>query len=73
LLRQSPEARPPHGIRDAPVFWGPSRARPARILADWLDTITEALDELPGSEEEFIAAQLAMADPTKFLPAEYGL
>ncbi len=41
--------------------------------ADWLDNLREALDELPASEEEFIAAQLAVADQSKFLAAEYGL
>jgi methanol--5-hydroxybenzimidazolylcobamide Co-methyltransferase len=41
--------------------------------ADWLDSMTEALDELPVSEEEFISAQLAVADSSKFLPGEYGL
>lgn len=41
--------------------------------ANWLDTMRESLDELPQSEEEFIAQQLAVADKSKFLPKEYGL
>jgi len=41
--------------------------------ADWLNSMTEALDELPPSEAEFISAQLAVADSSKFLPGEYGL
>lgn len=39
----------------------------------WFDTMKDALDEIPESEDEFIAQQLAVADPSKFLPAEYGL
>ena len=39
----------------------------------WLEMMTDTLDDLPESEEEFIAQQLAFADPAKFLPAEYGL
>jgi methanol--5-hydroxybenzimidazolylcobamide Co-methyltransferase len=39
----------------------------------WFDTLRDALDELPASESEFIARQLAQADPARFLPAEYGL
>jgi len=41
--------------------------------ADWFDNLTEALDELPDNEAEFIGQQLAVADASKFLPAEYGL
>ena len=39
----------------------------------WLGHLRETLDEMPDSEEEFISQQLALADPSKFLPAEYGL
>lgn len=49
------------------------RLKVADNEADWLDTMTEALDELPESEREFISQQLAVADSSKFLPAEYGL
>jgi methanol--5-hydroxybenzimidazolylcobamide Co-methyltransferase len=40
---------------------------------NWLDTLGDTLDDLPDNEDEFIAQQLAAADPAKFLPAEYGL
>jgi methanol--5-hydroxybenzimidazolylcobamide Co-methyltransferase len=39
----------------------------------WFDTMQDVLDELPESESEFIARQLALADRARFLPAEYGL
>jgi methanol--5-hydroxybenzimidazolylcobamide Co-methyltransferase len=39
----------------------------------WFDGLQEALDELPENEAEFIAAQLAAADPARFLPQEYDL
>jgi methanol--5-hydroxybenzimidazolylcobamide Co-methyltransferase len=39
----------------------------------WFDTLQDALDELPASEAEFIEAQLALADPARFLPGEYAL
>jgi methanol--5-hydroxybenzimidazolylcobamide Co-methyltransferase len=39
----------------------------------WLDTIEDSVGELPESENDFIAEQLAFADREKFLPAEYGL
>jgi hypothetical protein len=39
----------------------------------WLGNLRETLDEMPDSEDEFISQQLALADPSKFLPAEYGL
>lgn len=39
----------------------------------WLEHLRDTLDELPDSEDEFISQQLALADPSKFLPAEYGL
>jgi len=39
----------------------------------WLDTMEETVATLPEQEDDFIAGQLALADPTKFLAAEYGL
>lgn len=39
----------------------------------WLDNLEETVGELPEKEDDFIADQLALADPEKFLPAEYGL
>jgi methanol--5-hydroxybenzimidazolylcobamide Co-methyltransferase len=39
----------------------------------WFDTLQDTLDELPESESEFIAKQLALADRARFLPEEYGL
>jgi methanol--5-hydroxybenzimidazolylcobamide Co-methyltransferase len=39
----------------------------------WFDTMLDAVDGLPESEEEFIAQQLALADRTRFLPEEYCL
>jgi hypothetical protein len=33
----------------------------------------ETVGGLPEQEDDFIAEQLAIADPEKFLPAEYGL
>jgi hypothetical protein len=33
----------------------------------------DTLDQLPESESEFIAQQLARADRSRFLPEEYGL
>jgi methanol--5-hydroxybenzimidazolylcobamide Co-methyltransferase len=39
----------------------------------WFDTLEATLEDLPSSEAEFISQQLALADRTKFLPAEYGL
>jgi methanol--5-hydroxybenzimidazolylcobamide Co-methyltransferase len=39
----------------------------------WFDKMGEALDELPASESEFIAQQLASADGSRFLPEEYEL
>jgi len=41
--------------------------------AGWFDTMDDTLDDMPTNEEEFISQQLALADPEKFLPAEYGL
>ena len=39
----------------------------------WFEMMTDTLDDLPEAEDEFISQQLALADPGKFLPAEYGL
>jgi methanol--5-hydroxybenzimidazolylcobamide Co-methyltransferase len=39
----------------------------------WFDTMQDTLDELPESESEFIAQQLALADRSRFLAEEYGL
>jgi methanol--5-hydroxybenzimidazolylcobamide Co-methyltransferase len=41
--------------------------------ANWLEMLTDTLDDLPEDEGAFIAEQVAMADPEKFLPGEYGL
>jgi len=41
--------------------------------ADWFDIMTDTLDQLPENEEQFISQQIAMADSSKFIPAEYGL
>jgi methanol--5-hydroxybenzimidazolylcobamide Co-methyltransferase len=40
---------------------------------EFLDTMAAQLDELPDDESAFIAQQMALADPAKYLPAEYGL
>ena len=50
---------------------GKLRIAPNELI--WFDTLQDTLDELPASESEFITQQLALADKTKFLPAEYGL
>ena len=50
---------------------GELRIAPNEVI--WFDTLQDTLDELPESESVFIAQQLAVADKTKFLPAEYGL
>ena len=39
----------------------------------WFDILDDTLDDMPADEGEFISRQLALADPAKFLPAEYGL
>lgn len=39
----------------------------------WFDSMQDTLDDLPDSESEFISQPLAVADTTRFLPAEYGL
>ena len=35
--------------------------------------MTAQLDEFPSDEGAFIARQMSLADPAKYLPAEYGL
>ncbi len=52
---------------------GRGKLRIAPNEVPWLDTMQETLDELPESESEFIARQLALADRSRFLPQEYGL
>ena len=39
----------------------------------FLDTMAAQLDALPADESYFIEQQMAVADPTRYLPAEYGL
>jgi methanol--5-hydroxybenzimidazolylcobamide Co-methyltransferase len=39
----------------------------------FLDTMSAQLDEFPADEPAFIAQQMALADSSKYLPAEYGL
>jgi methanol--5-hydroxybenzimidazolylcobamide Co-methyltransferase len=39
----------------------------------WFDRTQDELEELPESESEFIAEQLARADHSRFLPEEYDL
>jgi methanol--5-hydroxybenzimidazolylcobamide Co-methyltransferase len=39
----------------------------------YLDSMDAQLDELPPDEGAFIAQQMSLADPAKYLPAEYGL
>jgi len=39
----------------------------------WFDTMRDALDEMPENEGDFISQQLALADRSKFLAAEYEL
>ena len=39
----------------------------------FLDSMSRQLDDLPEAEGDFIDQQMAVADPAKYLPAEYGL
>ena len=39
----------------------------------FLDSMTAQLDALPPDEGAFISQQMALADPARYLPAEYGL
>jgi methanol--5-hydroxybenzimidazolylcobamide Co-methyltransferase len=50
---------------------GKLRIAPNELV--WFDTMQDTLDDLPESETEFIARQLAVADRSRFLPEEYGL
>lgn len=50
---------------------GKLRIAPNEVI--WFDTLQDTLDEMPESESEFIAQQLAGADRSRFLPEEYGL
>ena len=50
---------------------GRVRIAPNEVIL--FDTLQDTLYDLPVSESEFIAQQLALADKSKFLPAEYGL
>jgi hypothetical protein len=50
---------------------GEVRIAPNEVI--WFETLQEALDELPENEAAFIEAQLALADPARFLPGEYSL
>ena len=45
----------------------------ARRELGFLDSMTAQLDELPADEGAFIARQMSLADPAKYLPVEYGL
>jgi len=49
------------------------RVRIAKNEINWFGTMQDALDELPDSEGKFIESELALADTSRFLPAEYGL
>ena len=49
------------------------RLRVADNEVSWFEVMIDALDDLPDDEGEFISQQIAVADPKKFLPAEYGL
>ena len=49
------------------------RVRIPKIETNWFCTMQDDLDELPESEGKFIETQLALADTSRFLPAEYGL
>jgi hypothetical protein len=50
---------------------GKLRIEPNEV--SWFDTMRDDLDELPDSESDFIAQQLARADRSRFLPEEYDL
>ena len=39
----------------------------------FLNSMTAQLDGFPSDEDAFIAQQMSLADPAKYLPAEYGL
>ena len=52
---------------------GKGQVRIAANEVAWFDIMQDTLDDLPESETEFIAGQLALADRSRFLPREYGL
>ena len=49
------------------------KLRIANNEIDWLDNMMDEVDDLPEDEEQFISNQLAVADSSKFIPAEYDL
>jgi len=49
------------------------RLKIAQRELGFIDSMTAQLDELPPDEGAFIDQQMSLADPTKFLPMEYGL
>jgi methanol--5-hydroxybenzimidazolylcobamide Co-methyltransferase len=49
------------------------RLKIAQRELGFLDSMAAQLDKLPADEAAFIAQQMALADPTKYLPVEYGL
>lgn len=57
-------------LRDAQAA---GRLKIAERERPFLDTMAAQLDELPVDEDEFIAQQKALADPGRYLPAEYGV
>jgi methanol--5-hydroxybenzimidazolylcobamide Co-methyltransferase len=52
---------------------GAGRLKIAANEVSWLDTLQDTLEDLPADEHVFIGRQLAAADRSKFLPAEYDL
>jgi len=52
---------------------GSGKLKFAKNEIRWLDTMLDAVDELPADEGQFIAEQLAVAEAGKCLPGEYGL
>ena len=57
-------------IRDGHESGGPHIAANE---VDWIDNLTEALDELPDDEGQFIDMQMMQVDREKFRPEEYDL
>ena len=49
------------------------RLKIAKRELGFLDSMTVQLDELPADEAAFIQQQMAVADPSKYLPGEYDL
>lgn len=52
---------------------GQGQLRLAAHEVQWFDMMQDTLDDMPDDEGAFIDQQLAAADRTRFLPAEYGL